>query len=159
MLKTAGVILISASLALYGVFRSHRIMDRSHLLQEICLFIRNVEQGIRFGGKNLQTILASGSFPILNRAGFTKAAENSLYRSEAARLLTELNDEEKDNLSSFLINIGKSHYCEKEINLCRMHLAYFEETAEKAAAECRTKASLYRKLGIISAVCCAVILL
>jgi len=79
ILKTAGIIMISTSAAVYGVFCSRRVKERALLIQEICTFIKNVEQGIRFGGKSLQETLVSCSFPLLNRFGFIDALKKIPY--------------------------------------------------------------------------------
>jgi len=62
-------------------------------------------------------------------------------------------------LITFFSRLGKSQSSECEMQNCRFIIDYFEKTQPENEKEISAKASLYKKISIISALLAAIILI
>ena len=120
-------------------------------------FMRQVENGIKYGGMSLEKIFGSYSSPLLDKKGFTAALRLGNHPGIVSSTLPMLSENEKTMAEDFLSSLGKSRYRERETELCSGFIALFSEKAKAFQKEDETKILLYKKLGLLAALLTAVI--
>lgn len=160
MLKYIGILILSLSVSAYGALLSKNLCDTHELRKEICSLIKNIEHGIRYGSKPTAEIISACKLKNLEKSGFITALlsgenEGAVIQSH----LKMLTDEEKERLTSFFTNLGKSSYRESELDFCREYLEYFENFEKVSEKEVKEKSLLYKKIGIICGILTAIIFL
>lgn len=158
MLKYIGIFILSLSVSAYGAVLSKQMKDTHELRSEITTLLRNIEHGIKYGSKPLSDILAECNLQRLGKSGFIYSLISEQNIKEAIDAsLNGLTKEEKHKLYNFFTSIGKSTNSERELVLCRSYIEDFEAFEKKSLQEISTKATLYKKIGIICGIMAAII--
>lgn len=160
MIKYAGIALVCISVSAYGAYLSSNLRNLSKVQQEIIEFLYHIQSGIRYGNSSLEMLYESFTSPLLEQYGFMKYLRDRREVCETVRdTLFILQNDEQNKITEFLSQLGKSHFSEKELNLCSSCLEFFREKQRSTAKENETKALLYKKIGLIVSLLCAILLI
>lgn len=160
MLKYAGIFAIASAIAAFGAIKASSIKQKSEIRKEIIRFISHIESCINFGTAPLCDIYCSFNSELFEKCGFKKLiASGFINQASIKNALSELSKDEIYTLSEFFSNIGTSFSRQEEIRLCKYYLSAFETFYEENIKTDNSKASLYKKLGIICALMTAIILI
>lgn len=160
IIKFLGLSLITLSLTLLGNALSEEEKNKQALKEEFLRLLLEIERGIRYGGKPIETILECFTSPVLENSGLIGEMRNSkqyVYTIQNADILVDFSD--KKLLCSFFENIGKSTNCEKELVICRECIERLQESIKKSHVECEKKAYIYRRMGLMSGILSVIILI
>lgn len=159
-IKYLGILAISCAISVFGAIKASEIKHKSEARKEILHFLMHVETGIKYGSSSLAEIYDSFKSDLLDKCGFTNIIrQGPPYTFSVEGSFSELSKEENSYLSEFFTKIGKSYSREEEIKLCRYYISVFELFYEESKKNDKSKAVLYRKLGIICALLAAIILI
>ncbi len=158
MLKYAGITLLSASIAVFGLIKSSEIKKALAIRKDVIGLLYAIENALQFGGKTKDCIFKSFNCNTNELKAFLASMLDGQNVHEYVKVhLCSLTDEDKKLLSDFFINFGKSTKCESELESLRHFIAEFERIGKQTEKEQQGKILLYRKLGIIIALLAAVI--
>ena len=158
MIKIIGILILSSSISVYGTLCSSALKEAIRLRYEIIQLLNSIQNGIRYGSVPIDRIINDRKFPLIEKSNFY-----DLYNSGGnmqdiiGECFKSLSKEDKDMLLSFFTTIGKTAYSEKEINLCFYYVDYFEKTQAEREKDTASKVLLYKKIGIVSGILCAII--
>ncbi len=158
IIKYAGIILLSGSISCYGAIISDRLKETYLIRNEIITLLKNIERGIIHGRIPVALSLRECPDGRLKASGFCQKILNSENtKAVIEESLSALSKEDKKMLVSFFLRLGKSQSSECELQSLRFIIDYFEKTQSQSEKDISTKASLYKKISIISALVAAII--
>ena len=158
MLKYAGITLLSASIAVFGLIKSSEIKKALTIRKDVMGLLYAMGNALQFGGKSKEGIFKSFNCRTNELKTFLSSMLDGQNEHESVKVhLCSLTDEDKKLLSDFFTNFGKSTKRESELESLRHFNAEFERIGKQAEKEQLGKILLYRKLGIIIALLAAII--
>lgn len=160
MLKLFSIILISSSIALFGAYKADGIRKKPKTREEILQFLRFTKSEIKFGSVPVKGIFSSYC---AKNADFARLLEDLQLGKDVSstvnRHLFVLENDEREKFAFFLSTLGKSHYAQKEIDLCDGCIDFFTAKHSLLSNDELIRSSLYSKLGIVAAIAIAIILI
>ncbi len=158
IIKYAGIILLSGSISCYGAIISARLKETYLVRNEIIALLKNIERGIIHGKIPAALSLRECPDGRLKASGFCqKILDGEDPKAVIEESLSALSKEDKKMLTSYFSRLGKSQSSEYELQSCRLIIDYFEKTQTQSEKDISAKASLYKKISIISALAAAII--
>ncbi len=160
MLKYIGIFILACSLSAYGVVMSSSLKAKNNLRKEILVLLKNIERSIKYGNTSVINIINECDLPYLNKCGFCKTF-SGIHSAQAVvnSTLGELSTKDRENLVTYFSNFGKSQFCEYELKNCRYYIDYFEKTQSDIEKDIAVKINLYKKLGLLTGILSAIILI
>lgn len=160
MIKLIGILLLCSSVSAYGAYLSSEVTKGAKQRNEITEFIKHIHNGIKYERMPLDKIYALYSSVQLEKCGFLEGIRRKMPEDALIDdTLFLLCDDEKQMLKHLLSQLGKSHFSEREQNLLSSCLDFFTEKQQKMQKETAAKSLLYKKLGLIVSLLCAIILI
>lgn len=158
MIKYIGILLLSGSISCYGVIISSRIMQAFRLRSEITELLQSIERSIVYGKAPINTVICDFNTPELKKTEFCKRiCDCDNPEQVIEETLSILSGEDKKILLSFFTCLGKTRSIEDVKKNCRHVTDYFEKTQTESVSSISSKAVLYRKISLISALLVAII--
>ena len=158
MIKYIGIILLCSAISGLGAYLSNATKNSLLTRDELIDFIRHINSGIKYGGTELPGIYSTYSSDILGKCGFIQGLlQNKSISLVVDESLYMLKSDEREKTKEFFSKLGKSHLCEKEMLLCASFIDYLTQAQQKSQKEDTAKALVYKKLGIIASLICAII--
>lgn len=134
-----------------GVFASSRILEKQKTRKEFIKMLLSIESAVKYTSMTLDEILKRYSFD--KYSDFILEEKNT----DMANILPS--SEEKDIMTEFFSEFGKSYSRDKELKLCRHSIEKMQKLDNDLSKDEQTKARLYRKLSLIIAGLLAIILI
>ena len=160
MIKAAGIILLSASVYIYGTFLSRRTGYTQAVREEILSLLKAMERDIKYGRRPISEILTSFNAETQSVQSFIHAVSDGKCVSvEADRHFYNLSLSERDKITRLFSEIGKSSSSDKELILCRNCIDFFGENNAKTKKDSDSGSLLYRRLGLIGGILTIIILI
>ncbi len=166
LIKLIGMLIITASTTLTGIYASNQLLERKKRIQVMILMIDRVASLIEFRalktGDILQTIASDNSFESL---GFLKTAYelhkqgSSFYQSWNQAVLSDdtCGEEEKQQLITLGNSLGTSNI-KGQLSMLKIYRQNMENIFNTFSQESMNKGKLYRSLGILAGVFISVML-
>jgi len=162
MLRLFGIILFSGTAAVYGIYLSMRISTGARQRKALISLMYAIKSGIQFGSSILSDVYGSFSDDTLEKAGFMK-----ILRSGKPQALKDalgckglmLSKDVLCNLTEFSKKLGHSGFAENEELMCSRYIAMLEEEDRKLCVQEKVREDLCRRLGLLSGLFAALILI
>lgn len=161
VIKYAGIILVSGGISMIGYHKAFKIKENittRKALFELVLYIKNC---IEEASIPLAHIYSSFENKHLEKVGFTAFIKNNSTSSFEGALETikySLSDNMMKIYLSLAKELGKSRSAKNETELLSRYIKLIEKEEEKLIKDDDTKIQLYRKLGILTGLLAALIL-
>lgn len=160
MLKFSAIALISSSVALFGAYKADTTRKKPKAREEILQFLRFTKSEIKFGSVPVKNILSS----FCTKSHSFSSLLSDLKSGKSAKSCVDehlfvLEKDEREKFTQFLTNLGKSHFAQKEIDLCDGCIDFFSQKISASSPQDLSRASLYSKLGIVAGIAVAIILI
>ena len=162
MLKLAGIILVSAAISFAGFHKALKIKDGIRTRRALLEFVLYVKRNIEASSSELSEIYKSYHDEALQKTGFLQI----LTSQDGNTLEYALKDSAlqlPDSLSEIYLNLsrtlGKSRSAKTETENLARYICAIEAEEAKLIKNDETKLMLYRKLGLLSGILAALILI
>lgn len=166
VIKLIGMIIITASTTLTGIYASNQLSEHKKRIQVMILMIDRIASLIEFRalktGDILKTIASDKSFESLE---FLKTADEyynkgySFYESWNQAVMSDekAGDEEKQQLITLGNSLGTSNI-KGQLSMLKIYRQNMENIFNTFSQESMNKGKLYRSLGILAGVFISVML-
>ncbi len=161
IIKYAGIILVSGGISMIGYHKAHKIKENimtRKALYELVLYIKSC---IEEASMPLFHIYALFENKHLEKIGFTeilKVGSTSSFKSALNNAQLYIPDSLMKIYLSLAESLGKSRSAKNESELLSRYIKSIEKEEEKLIKDDETKIQLYKKLGVLTGLLAALIL-
>ncbi len=162
MLKYAGIIIISGAISMYGAYLSSRIIQQKRIRAALLELLVYIKSNIENAALPLETIYKNFSDKHLDKCGFTEKLQSArpdalLYALESTDIIS--GKRIKDLYTCIAKDIGTSPFRKVEADKLSAAISLIRSETEKLDKNDDSKSELYRRLGILSGLLSAILLL
>lgn len=164
MIKIIGIIALSSSAALSGIYLSNSLYKRVTMLSAMRLFIEDISVQIRYKQADV--------FWVLKHAASMSFAKDLPFKNELYKINHELDeatvnqifqnhnvsDDDKKLISEFICGLGKSDIS-GQLSHCEMYAKLIQDQGKTAKKEADEKGRLYRTLSLLGSAAVAILLI
>lgn len=147
MLKAVGILLLMAVCSSIGFLKANKLCVRQKKLYGICLFTDEAKERIRVGEEMEKIINSVGDRAGLHKEGISIKIDGEGFNSGDVLLINE-----------FLSGLGMGDTT-SQLKRCENYSGLFERLLREAENDAKSKATVYRKLGIFAALLIGVVLI
>lgn len=167
MLKLIGCMVLATGFFLIGMYKSKELLVRKRELEKIVKLIEEVEVLTDFQNYSVKEIFymlekqPNGFYPD-TVCEFNRLIENTeqpeALKTAVSNTCHGLNTEDKRLFSEFLLSLGKTDR-ELQLKSCRKYSHSFEVKLIEAKSKYTANGSLYKKLGLLSALMTVIVII
>ena len=160
MIRLLGIMLISASVGIYGLFMSQRVKYTQCIREDILCLLKALERDIKYGNRSVSEIITEFKAKTCDLQDMIEKITSGNDISEATDThLSSLSETEREKVKNLLVAIGKSRRSEEELILCKNCIDFFEENNATTKKNADAGSCLYAKLGLIGGILTIIILI
>lgn len=162
MLKLAGILLVSAAISMAGCYKAGRIKYNMNTRKELYELVLHLKNCIESSSMELSEIFRTCTGENLLKSGFIQKLQNSGESTFSDALkTTELNLPEQlfEIYLKLSKTIGKSRSAKTETETISRFLTEIENAEKKLAQNDESRIVLYKKLGVLTGILAALILI
>ena len=160
MIRLLGIMLVSASVGIYGFFMSQKVKYTQNLREDILGLLKALERDIKYGNRAISEILSGFKTETCDLHDMIEKIINGSNVSTAINThLSSLSETEREKIKNLLMSIGKSRCSEEELILCKNCIDFFAENNSTTKKNADARSGLYAKLGLIGGILTIIILI
>ena len=162
MFKIVGIVCVSVSIGMYGLYKAHTIKANILFRRSLLELLIHIKNCIDTSGMPLCEIFSSYQNDVLQRAGFLEklcTGQKDAFETALKECSYSLGEQTGQLYFELAEELGKSKHKKRETELLERFILLIRQKQEALEKDDEAKCVLYSKLGVLCAILFAIILI